>query len=473
MAIEDDRKKEKEEAGGSLLEKLISSPPRLILGSFLVAICIGWVLLMMPFSVSDKPLSPIDALFTITSGVCVTGLTVISVEQDLSFWGQLILLIFIQLGGLGIMTFSTFFLFLLRRTKLSFTSREALQQSLTAGWAPNLYALLFAIFKMTLVIEIIGAAVLFLSWRSTGNPTSRVVWDAIFHSVSSFCNAGFSTFTENLYRYRTNLGGVFCVATLIVLGGLGFFVLQEVYFYSSRGLVRKPTRHLSLQTRMVLLTSLVLIVLGAVFFLVLDSGSSMKHEPAPGLIVHSLFQSITARTAGFNTLEISKASNLGLLLLIVLMFIGGSPGSTAGGIKTTTAAIIFMTIVSHIRNRRDVEILHRRVPTQGVRRAFVIFIVSLLVITIFFGMIALVDKPLLVKETPQDPAMQILFETVSAFGTVGLSTGITPFFTAPGKLLIIILMLIGRLGPLTIAVALIEQRETMLYRYPKEDVMVG
>lgn len=430
---------------------------------------------MMPFSAAGKPLSPVDALFTVTSGVCVTGLTVISVEKDLSFWGQLILLVCIQLGGIGIMTFSTFFLFILRRAKLSFTGRETLYQTLTPGGTPHIYQLLFSVFKLTFLIETIGAIALLLCWYPARYkaPFSQTLWDAVFHSVSAFCNAGFSTFTENLYRYRTNIPGVLTIAILIILGGLGFVVLEEIFFRRLKYSKEKRIRPLSLQTRLVLLVSLILIVVGALMFYILDVGNSLAGESFPAQVVDSLFQSITARTAGFNTVDIGQVSNLGLLLLMFLMFIGGSPGSAAGGIKTTTAAIIFATIVSHIKNRRDVEMFRRRVPEGTVSRAFVILVMGLVVVTFFFGLITLVDKPLLATHSPQDPAIRLLFETVSAFGTVGLSTGITPLFNTPGKLLLIVLMLIGRLGPLTIAVALLEQRERVSYRYPKEDIMVG
>lgn len=430
---------------------------------------------MMPFSAAGKPLSPVDALFTVTSGVCVTGLTVISVEKDLSFWGQLILLVCIQLGGIGIMTFSTFFLFILRRAKLSFMGRETLYQTLTPGGTLHIYQLLFSVFKLTFIIETIGAIALLLCWYPARYkaPFSQTLWDAVFHSVSAFCNAGFSTFTENLYRYRTNIPGVLIIAILIILGGLGFVVLEEIFFRRLKYSKEKRIRPLSLQTRLVLLVSLILIVVGALMFYILDVGNSLAGESFPAQVVDSLFQSITARTAGFNTVDIGQVSNLGLLLLMFLMFIGGSPGSAAGGIKTTTAAIIFATIVSHIKNRRDVEMFRRRVPEGTVSRAFVILVMGLVVVTFFFGLITLVDKPLLATHSPQDPAIRLLFETVSAFGTVGLSTGITPLFNTPGKLLLIVLMLIGRLGPLTIAVALLEQRERVSYRYPKEDIMVG
>jgi len=429
---------------------------------------------MMPFSAAGKPLSPVDALFTVTSGVCVTGLTVISVEKDLSFWGQAILLVFIQLGGIGIMTFSTFFLFVLRRSKLSFTGRETLYQTLTSGETPNIYNLLFSVFKLTLIIEVIGSIGLFLCWYSgSDGSVNHTIWDSVFHSVSAFCNAGFSTFTENLYRYRTNIPGVSIIAVLIILGGLGFVVLDELFYRRLTYSSSKRTPHFSLQTRLVLIVTFILIVGGALVFYMFDVGNSLAGESFPVRVVHSLFQSITARTAGFNTVDIGRVSNLGLLLLMLLMFIGGSPGSAAGGIKTTTAAIIFVTILSHIKNRRDVEVFRRRVPEGTVSRAFIILVMGLVVVTVFFGLIALVDKPLLTTHSPQDPAVRLLFETVSAFGTVGLSTGITTLFNTPGKLLLIILMLIGRLGPLTVAVALIEQRERVTYRYPKEDIMVG
>ncbi len=461
-----------------IFQRFINSPPRLIVSSFIIAIFIGWILLMMPFAAADKHLSPIDALFTATSGVCVTGLTVIDVEHQLSFWGQLILLVCIQLGGLGIMTFSTLFLFILRRSKLSFAGREALHQTLTPMGTLNIQQLLFGIFKITILIEFLGAVILFISWNygaETG--TAMTAWNAIFHSISSFCNAGFSTFSENLYRYRDNTVGVITIAGLIIVGGLGFVVLEEIFFRRLRFLHPTPSTDyrpfLSLQTRIVLLASLFLIASGALFFFVFDIHTSLAGDSLPEKILHSFFQSITARTAGFNTVDIGNVTNIGLLLLMGLMFIGGAPGSAAGGIKLTTAVVIVMTIISHIRNRPDVELFHRRLPESTVSRSFIILVMGIGMVILFFGMLSIVNVPMLETQTSQDPALRLLFETVSAFGTVGLSTGITPYFHVPGKILIIILMLIGRLGPLTISVALIEQSERLRYRYPKSDVMVG
>lgn len=448
------------------------SPSRVILFSFAGAILVGTLLLSLPISTTKKPLSPEDALFTATSAVCVTGLIVVDTEKDLSFFGQIVVMILIQLGGLGIMTFSTFFVLMFRRAYMSQSNVILLRDTLTPG-SPDLRKLLIAVFKVTIMFELWGMLLLYVIWRDI-LPPERVWWDCLFHSVSAFCNAGFSTFGENLYRFRQVHAGCLVIMVLIILGGFGFCVLDSLLY--RKEYLKLGRRTLPLQTKVVLATSGVLILSGTLFFWAVDGSDSLVKDSFFTGGFHALFQSITSRTAGFNTVDFSRVSHLGLVLIMGLMFIGGSPGSTAGGIKTTTAAILFATIRSHLRSpgKPDVEIFRRRIPPENVSRAFIILVLSLLAILIVAVSLFITERSRInTWPAGQEPVLRIFFETISAFGTVGLSTGITPFLSKIGKLIITLTMFVGRLGPLTVVLALVEMKQPTQYRYPEEKIMVG
>jgi len=458
--------------GGEGVRNHALSPSRVILFSFAGAIIIGTILLSLPVSSTGRPLYVEDALFTATSAVCVTGLIVVDTEKDLSFFGQAVVLLLIQLGGLGIMTFSTFFMVMFRRKFISQSGMQVLRATLSSG-TPDIRKLLFAVFKVTIMFELVGTLLLYLSWRGH-DPQDRLFWDCLFHSVSAFCNAGFSTFGENLDRFRYLTSGCVVIMALIILGGLGFFVLDSLLY--RREYVKMGRRSLPLQTKVVLASSAVLIVSGALFFWALEGGNSMAKDGFFSGGFHALFQSITSRTAGFNTVDFSRVSHLGLVLIMGLMFIGGSPGSTAGGIKTTTAAIVFATIRSHLQSQQkpDVEIFRRRIPADNVSRAFIIFVLSLLAVLIVAILLSVTERGRIPTwSSGQEPILRILFETISAFGTVGLSTGITKYLSVFGKILVTLTMFVGRLGPLTVVLALVETKPTAVYRYPEEKLMVG
>ena len=448
------------------------SPSRVVLFSFAGAIVIGTLLLSLPISSLGEPLHMEDALFTATSSVCVTGLIVVDTEKDLSHFGQAVVLVLIQLGGLGIMTFSTFFLLMFRRRFISRSGVQILRETLSPG-TPDLRKLLFAVFKVTMMFELWGMLLLYLFWRES-LPAERVWWDALFHSVSAFCNAGFSTFSENIYRYRDIQSGFLVIMVLIILGGLGFSVLDSLLY--RKEYTRLGHRAFPLQTKVVLATSGILIAGGMLFFWAVEGSHSLARDDFFNGGLHALFQSVTSRTAGFNTVDFTGVSHLGLVLIMGLMFIGGSPGSTAGGIKTTTAAIVFATVRSHLRSpgKPDVEAFRRRIPPDNVSKAFIIMVLSLLAVLIVTILLSFTERNLSSTwPSGQEPILRIMFETISAFGTVGLSTGITPYLSLFGKILITITMFIGRLGPLTIMLALVDTDKAISYRYPEEKVMVG
>jgi len=448
------------------------SPARIVIFSFLGVIVIGTLLLCLPVSSSGKPHKVEDALFTATSAVCVTGLTVVDTEKDFSFLGKTIILALIQLGGLGIMTYSTLFLLILRRKHISQNNVFILSGTLSTGTS-DVRRLLFAVFKVTMMFELWGMLLLYLSWRKT-LPADRVWWDSAFHSISAFCNAGLSTFSANISHVRQVKSGCLVIMGLIICGGLGFTVIESLLY--RRYYIKSGRIVLPLQTKVVLTTTAFLIIFGALLFWILDAHNSLKNDPFFNKGFHALFQSVTSRTAGFNTVNLGRASALGIFLLTVLMFIGGSPGSTAGGIKTTTAAIIFATIRSLMKNpqKGDVEIFKRRIPADIVNHAFVIAVLSFALVS-FVTILLTITEGVTMSAWPkgQEPILRHLFETVSAFGTVGLSTGITPHLSVMGKLLITMTMLIGRVGPLTVVLAMAEQKHISNYHYPEEKVMVG
>jgi len=421
-----------------------------------------------------QQLSLIDALFVSTSAVCVTGLSTIVVPEVLNFWGQMILLGLIQAGGLGIMTMSAAYLVLLRGQKVGSSSRTALIDTFTPGEGLNLAVILRRITFVTLTAELLGAMLLFYM-VDDGRGVGFRLWTSIFHSISAFCNAGFSLYPDNLTPWAGNYGALSVIMALIILGGIGFYVVADVRRYLYR-----RSRVLTLQTKLVLVMTAVLIVGGAVGIWVAEYPQSFARQ---GLslgdsIFQSLFLSVSARTAGFNTISIGSMSDFGLFLIILLMLVGGSPGSCAGGVKTTTAGIALMTLVSHLKGRQDVEMFGRRLPLSLIQQSFIIVMMMMLIVASGFIMIRvgnLVQPGSYESLTPRgdSDAMPLAFECVSAACTVGLSADFTPRVGDLGKIVLILLMFAGRIGPLTLVVALIAQKSSAAYRYPEERVMVG
>ncbi|HRR30301.1 MAG TPA: potassium transporter TrkG [Candidatus Sumerlaeia bacterium] len=448
------------------------SPARVVLFSFAGVIVFGTIMLCLPLSSRGKPIAVEDALFTATSAVCVTGLAVADTEKDFSTFGQAVILFLIQLGGLGIMTYSTFFLLIFRRGFISQSGVLVLSETLTTGQY-DVRKVLFAVFKVAAAIELWGILLLFLSWKRH-LPADKIWWHCVFHAISAFCNAGFSTFSENLVHVRHIKSGCAVIMGLIVMGGLGFTVLESIFH--RREYIKAGQRAWPLQTKIVLAVSSMLIVLGALLFWILDAHNSLGDDPFLTEGFHALFQSISARTAGYNTVNIAKISHLGIILLVGLMFIGGSPGSCAGGIKTTTIAIVFGAVRSLMRNpaKTDVVIFKRRIPDEIVNRAFIIAVLAVILIMTVTVLLTVTEAGRMQKWTKgQEPIFRLLFETVSAFGTVGLSTGITRGLSVLGKLLLTMTMFIGRVGPLTAVLALAATKPAPLFRYPEEKVMVG
>ncbi len=430
--------------------------------SFLAAIAVGTIILLLPLSTFSGDIKFIDALFTATSAVCVTGLTVVDTASYFTKFGQTTILLLVQLGGLGIMTFSTLILLAAGR-KISFQERIVVQESLMPFAPKDFRTLVRNIFFMTLVFEGVGTVLLFFRF-SRESTWMKALYNSLFHSISAFCNAGFSTFSNSLQEYAGDVWVNMTIIGLIVLGGLGFLVIQEIiYYFFWRGSERRF--HLSLHSCLVLLVTGALVVLGFILFFILEKGNSLKEYSLGEKMLTSLFQVITPRTAGFNTIDLRLLETASIFLLLGLMFVGASPGSTGGGVKTTTVGVILAFIKSRIAGRGPINVFYRTIPEENLKRAFLLIFLALswIALAIF----------ILLATHPGAGLKEVLFEVFSAFGTVGLSLGLTPNLTPLGKLVLIFTMYIGRIGPLTLLTVLSRRRPLGQFEFVEESVMIG
>ncbi len=440
----------------------------MLVSTFGGLIAVGTVLLSLPVSQADAPIGLLDALFTATSAVCVTGLITHDTATEFSRTGQTVILVLIQLGGLGLMTFGALAFQVFRR-RVSFQSHAAVQdlffQSELRG---NLRAALRQIIGLTLVFELLGTLLLWLGMRSV--PGAGGGWfEASFLAVSAFCNAGFSVYSDSVMSLRDSPLVMWTIMALIVLGGLGYTVLIEIRQRLWRRLRGQRGRVVvwSLHSRVVLWMSAVLVVLGMVSLLL--TGLTPTEDGLGRRALHALFQSITARTAGFNSVDIAALPLASLLVLVPLMFIGGSPGSCAGGIKTTSICVWLARVRARTTGQRDVTLGKRRLPQDVVRRAALVFALAALWNLVGIMLLVISEN----VGAGQWQLQDVIFEQVSAFGTVGLSTGVTPTLSTVGKLWIILSMFVGRLGPLTVALLVLQEQTAPVLRYPEERVMIG
>ncbi len=456
------------------------TPLTLMLLTFPALILAGTVLLVLPRAraAGAGPILWHDALFTATSAVCVTGLTVRDTALHFSSFGQNVILGLIQLGGLGIVTFASFFTLLLGdRSDLG---HEAAVKDIFSGrsFRQVIHAVIFIV-TCTAAIELGGAFLLMDAWHL---PDTCPFWErfrySFFHSVAAFCNAGFSIESDNLGSYARNPAVLTGIAALILLGGIGFPTLQEILMGAIRWIrnrLRRPgvfspasgsAAALSLQSRLAIRMSLILIAAGALLLFFVEYGRAFSTVPEDRWrFANALFLSISTRTAGFDTVALDRFSDAALFFMILLMFVGASPSSTGGGIKTTTTAVLYASVRAIWKNREEVEISRRSLTRTVVQGAVVILILSALIVTFSSFLLALLH--------PEFRFIDVLFETTSAFGTVGLSTGITPKLGVMARLLVCLTMLAGRLGPLTIMVAIAKRRKGLRYAYAAEEVAVG
>jgi trk system potassium uptake protein TrkH len=436
------------------------SSAQVVVSGFVGVIALGTALLMLPYSTTHG-ISLLDALFTSTSAVCVTGLIVKNTPQDFTLFGQIVIMLLIQVGGLGYMSMSTM-LALLAGRKIGLFERMMIKESLNITTLEGVVRFIKRMLFFVFTVELLGTLVLGLVFKKDFN-ISDALFYGIFHSISAFNNAGFSLFSDNFIRYRNDILLNLTVMLLIILGGIGFVVMDDLFDN-----IRNRKR-LMQHTKIVIVVTLILISGGAIIIFFNErhfffSGLNLKET-----MLSSLFASVTARTAGFNTIDYSMLQPQTLFFTIILMIIGASPGSTGGGIKTTTFTVVLMHIWTTIRGRRDTVIFKRRVPEVIVSRALVIMSLAVFYVTVV---------TFIVEDIEHTGFLTTMFEVVSAFGTVGLSVGnggtlsLVAGFSVPSKIIIIITMLVGRLGPLTLFMALLRQREEKI-RYPEGRLMIG
>jgi trk/ktr system potassium uptake protein len=447
------------------MRKSVSS---LIISSFLATIFIGSVLLMLPFSTTYGSINPADALFTSASAVTVTGLIVVDTATYFTPFGQLVILVLLQIGGLGFMTFSTFGILVMGES-FSLKDRSIIENDFTVGSYKNIKELVVKIIVVTFGVELTGAILLYLKF--TNLKGIHRVFSAIFHSISAFCNAGFSIFSNSFENYRSDWGVNVILMILIILGGIGFLVINEMGVFANfqfkklrKHKNKKPFRF-SLHSKLVTVSSGILILAGFLVIFLEELLNNQSNLDLGTNVLVSLFQSVSTRTAGFNTVNFNYLSSASLFVMILLMFIGASPGSTGGGIKTTSASVVVGYFRSQLRGIDRIDIFYRNIPAKTVEKAFIVILISFVLISFFFVLLLTLE--------PKKEMGDLLFETVSAFGTVGLSKGITSDLSILSKLVVSLTMFVGRIGPLTLLIALAKKESRAIRKYPEENIMIG
>lgn len=439
--------------------------------AFLVTIIVGGLILTLDICHPGRELSFIDALFTATSAVCVTGLAVVDTGTFFSRTGQSVILALIQLGGLGIMTYASLVIYILGK-KVSASDRLAVSQTLIHDPSFNIGKFIVGVVIAVLSIEAVGALIL-----NRMDPVGFHAYSAVFHSISAFCNAGFSLYPDSLTAWRDHLGINTVFMSLIVMGGLGFYVMTELWTKFCNFIRRRrhevSAHYLSWHSRIVLETSFFLVAAGgiAIYFTENFRASIGYGEGINELT--ALFQSVTCRTAGFNTTDLSGMTNISLLVMIGLMLIGGSPGSCAGGLKTTTFRAWTGFVISKIKGHSQVKVGWYALSEESINRALTLMAIASVILASAIVMLSITEGSYLPHSQVRGHFIEITFEAISAFATVGLSTGVTPDLSNPGKLIIITLMFVGRLGPVWLLTAINSWQSEPRYRLPEDDMPLG
>ncbi len=442
-------------------KKLKLNPVQILALGFAIVIFTGAILLTLPIASADgNSTNFLDCIFTSTSAVCVTGLVTVDTGTHWNYFGKTVIMCLIEIGGLGFMSFATL-LALLVGKKITLKERLLLQESMNSFNLQGLVKLAKYVLMFTFSVELIGALLLSTQFIPDYG-LAKGIYFSIFHAISAFCNAGFDLIGNfsSLTGYAENPVIILTIGSLIVIGGLGFAVWSEIYNY--RGI-----KKLSLHSKVVIAMTAFLVFGGAIlmFIFEVNNPETIKNMSFKGKILSSLFASISPRTAGFNSISTSGMTTAGIFLTIILMFIGGSPGSTAGGIKTSTAGILLMTLVSVIKGREDTEVFKKRIPKEIVYRAFAIS-------TLGLGLVIIVTMILSITEVGAS-FEYLLYEVTSAFGTVGLTLGLTQKLSSIGKVLIALTMYCGRVGPMTVAIALTNKKSISSIKYPEDKILVG
>lgn len=449
------------------------SPPQLFVGSFFLLIIIGTLgLKLLPGLYTGEGLGWLDALFTATSAVCVTGLMLVDVSTYFTTAGQAFLLLLIQLGGLGMITYTTLIILALGR-RLSLRQEALTTSTLEVAPHVDFRHLARDVVIFTFSVEVVGALLLYLAWIPRFG-WDGALWPAVFHSISAFCNAGFSIFADSLTAFRTSPLTLLVIMGLVVVGGLGFLTLEELYL-RRRAAREKRIFRLSLHSRIALATTVLILAAGWLLFTLFEWGVTFAELPAWARPLNGLFMSVTARTAGFHTIDYTEAAYNSSFLTILLMMIGGSPGSTAGGLKTTTIALIGILAWSRLRGGELASIWGRSIPQETIQRAVGLSALGFGLVTMAIFIFTSTEIGQVSHAEAQGSFFLYMFEAVSAFSTAGVSLGVTEELSTPGRLLTIFLMYVGRVGPLTFAAAIALRRSVSAgeFRYAYEDVVVG
>ena len=440
------------------------TPVQILAIGFAIVIFTGAILLSLPIASQNGEITPfIDCIFTSTSAVCVTGLVTVDTGTHWTYFGKTVIMLLIQIGGLGFMSVTTLVFFLLGK-RITLKERLVMQEAMNVNSLQGLVKMIKYVLIFTFSVELLGA-VLFSTQFIPEFGIAKGIYYSIFHAVSAFCNAGFDLMGNfnSVIAYANNSVVILTISALIAIGGLGFYVWVEIY--NCKGIKR-----LSLHSRVVIYMTLVLIVGGAIlmYLFEMNNPNTMQGMSMKGKFLSSVFASVSPRTAGFNSIPLDKMTSAGKFLTIILMFIGGSPGSTAGGIKTATAVVLFMTVVSVVKGREDTEIFQKRISKELVYKSFVITIISLTLVIV-------VTMILSITEQPNIPFEYFLYEATSAFATVGLTLGLTTKLTFVGKVIISLTMYAGRVGPLTIILALAKNKSSKYgnIKYPEDKILIG
>ncbi|WP_195953277.1 TrkH family potassium uptake protein [Clostridium saudiense] len=428
---------------------------------FIIVILVGAILLTLPISsVSGESTDFLDALFTSTSAVCVTGLVVVDTGSYWSMFGQTVIMILIEIGGLGFMSFTTLIAILLGK-KITLRERLILQDAMNTFNIQGLVKMVRYVLVFTISVQFFGALLLSTQFVPQFGPGKGVFY-SIFHSISAFCNAGFDVLGKgnSLMSFNNNIVIMMVISILIIIGGLGFTVWSELY-------TCKSIKRVSIHSKMVILMTTVLVLGGAILMFLFEHNNSNTIADMSFIdkLMNSLFASITPRTAGFNSISTEGMSTAGQFLTIILMFIGGSPGSTAGGVKTTTIGVLIVTVISVIKGREDSEVFQRRFSKDLVYKAFTLLFVAFILVIVVTMLLSYTEKGA--------SFIALFYETVSAMGTAGLTLGLTPELSSVGRVLIIMMMYLGRVGPLTVVLSITKKKVNSGIKYPEGKILIG
>jgi len=459
-------------------KRTVLNPAQLFVLGFLFVIILGSFMLLLPKS-THSGISLVNAIFTSTSAVCVTGLSSVDTGTTFTDFGQFILLSLIQIGGLGIMTFAGYFAYFFKGST-SYENQIVLRDLTSTEKIGEIFVILKKILLVTLIIEGVGALLVYINLNPLLLKTfSERIWFSIFHSVSAFCNAGFSTLPNNLAQagFQFNYPLHLIIAFLIIIGGIGFPIVFNIFSYtnnilkntfSSLFFKKKPLYMpwiININTRIILITTISLLIFGTVTFFIFEYNNTLAVHGLWGKIVTSFFGSVTPRTAGFNTVDNSLLTYPTLLIVFFLMWVGASPASTGGGIKTSTLAVSVLNFLSLAKGKARVEIFRREIAQSTINRASAIVMLSILIIGLSIIFVSIFDS--------EKGLLNISFECVSAFGTVGLSRGITASLSEQSKIIIVLTMFIGRVNMLTLLIALVKKTKYLKYRYPTEEILIN